>query len=210
MKKNIFKISIYTIAIIFTLASLTVTLAWYTNVNRVGSIDGNSDDITITYNINDREEKNEKNYKINNLAFFDKYASNEIKYFNDMTSVIKIRVNNLDNKAKSIKLTFSSLKVIKGNNESIAYPVGIISKDSFIDITNKNSIEELLPQDRIELDDSYKTELILDCKPNSYLDFYIHIFGVQEIKSADNSFLINPDGSTVAYNFSIIIEGINK
>ena len=210
MKKNIFRISMYAIAIIFTLASLTITLAWYTNVNRVGSIDGNSDDVTITYNINNRTEKNEKTFKVTNLAFFDKDASNEIKYFNDMASTIKITINNLDDKSKSIRLIYSSPKIVKGNNESIAYPIGLLSSTNTIDLSNKTNISSLLPIDRIDNESVYQSELTLDCPAMSSIDFYVHLFGVQEIKGADNSFLINSDGSTVAYKFSLVIEGTNK
>ena len=51
MKNKIFKSVMSVVAVAFTIASLSMIFAWYTNVNKVGEIDAESNDISITYTI---------------------------------------------------------------------------------------------------------------------------------------------------------------
>ena len=213
MKNKIIKTALVAFAFIFTIASLTITLAWYTNINKIGSIDAEASDVTISYTINDDTKINEKSYRVDNLSFFDLTNNNELKYFNSMVNPIKLHITNHDKTEKSLSITFQAAKSIKMDGDikaSVAYPASIISALSDLDISSSTSVGDLIPAEAINNDSSYELTIESSIPANSSIDIYVHLFGVQEIKSSDNSFLFNPDGSVVEYEFKLIIEAANK
>ena len=213
MKNKIFKVAVLCFGLVFALASMSVLFAWYTNVDKIGSIEGDTEEITITYNLDDSDMKNEKEYVISNLTFFDINKPNELSYLNSMSRRIKIVINNLDTTAKDVKVSFVAKKITKtdelGNKISAAYPIGIIGTNMEIDASNKSNINDLLVGATND-EAHYEVASNDECLGNNSLTKYIHVFGSQDIPSSDNSFLINPDGTTVKYEFKIIIEAANK
>lgn len=69
--------------------AVSITYAWYTYTNYIGTIDAETKDLALSYTINSGDI-NQTDYSITNLVFFDIDNEDELPYFEKMHTVIKL------------------------------------------------------------------------------------------------------------------------
>ena len=213
MRNKIFKLILASLALILTITGMSIAFAWYTNIDYIGSIDADTEGLSFYYTLDDDITKNKKSYQIDNLNFFDIDNENELKYFDQMVTRIKLVIRNNDETPKNYTIGFESQKIANEANTSIAYPAGIISKEAAIPHNGATTIEGLFPASVTSNSESYTDTLTgrLEGKGSGSREeiIYLFVFGVQEIDSAGNEFLVDINGVRVKYNFNITIEATN-
>ena len=198
---------------------VSISYGWYTNTVLIGKIDAETKEVTFSYKLDD-STTNIIKYEVSNLAFFDVDSVDELKYFQTMHTVITIELENFSSDDVSYYLEFESIKSItqtNGDESSIAYVAGIFSETENLTITDNgtNSISTYMIQD-YSTQTNYKTRY--DSKVNLEVNdgsnagarktIYLHIFGVQEIDSATNEFLIDSTGNLISYDFTLSIHSM--
>ncbi|MGM9969089.1 MAG: hypothetical protein ACI35S_01695 [Anaeroplasma sp.] len=220
MKNNTFKLIISFIAFVIVVVSLSFTYAWYTNTTKIGRLDAETKDIAFTYQLNDGDVNITK-YDVENLTFFDIDNSEELKFLNDMHTVIKLNIKNYSSDIIDYKISFECSKEEKKQNDIIvsrAYIVGFIttSKSLSIDDDGTNTISTYIHTNEDETNEKYISSFIgslqkstgsnTDCE----VELYLHLLGVQDIDTASNDFLFNSNGTKVEYSFILSIEATGK
>ena len=225
MKQRVFKFIMVFILFGFVV-SLTYTFAWYTYTSKIGKIDADTKDIAFTYTFNDSTEININSYSITNLTFFDIDDPYELKYFNDMHTVIKLDIENYSSDIIDYTIDFSTeiseIKDKDGENISRAYVIGFITTSDTISITDdgNNSISNYIQGNKNEsgttFSSSYKNS---DTNPleisngsnqnSSGVTLYLHLLGVQEIDTANNDFLFYKNVA-VSYKFTLTIKAVGR
>ncbi len=206
MKKRIFAIIFMIFAVVFSIASMSVTSAWYVNVTNIGRIDAETKDLTFAYRFNGNEE-NELEYNVKNLTFFDITSSREIKYFLKMCTVVTLEISNNSNENVNYWINYYSNKtVLKENDDivSISYAASFILPNRLESVDEYNSINNLISASNSS-SSSYSILFEDQCLANDVKTLYLYLFGVQEIASANNSFLIDSTGKAIEYGFNITI-----
>ena len=210
-KIKIIKSVILSVIFLLLLISFSITYAWYTRTSLIGKLDAETKDITFSYKINGGKT-NPISYSITNLAFFDPEAPEELKYFVDMHTVIKIELENFSTDEVSYYIQFNSTKVKTEN--SVAYVMGIIttSKDFTVVDNGKNSVKtyfENYNTSSATYSFTYKSEANLEINDGSNANakaiLYLHLIGVQENPLATNNFLFDAEGNPKAYRFNLVI-----
>lgn len=224
MKRRIFRIVVSFVALVIVVVSLTFTFAWYTNTNQVGKFDAETKNLAITYELDDKDV-DVTTYSVTNLVFFDIDDPKELKFLNDMHTVIKLDIKNLSSDAINYSIIFESVMKITSTTTtegetttstvtSKAYVAGFISNSPTISIedNNTNSISTYLPANANTSADAttYKSVSTGEINVATESTLYLHILGVQEIDSASNEFLFDSEGNAVEYNFTITIEAVGK
>ena len=232
MKQRVFKFIMVFILFGFVV-SLTYTFAWYTYTSKIGKIDADTKDIAFTYTFNDSTEINVNSYSITNLTFFDIDDSYELKYFNDMHTVIKLDIENYSSDIIDYTIDFSTeiseIKDKDGENISRAYVIGFITTSDTISITDdgSNSISNYIQGNKNESgtifssrynnDATNPLEISNGSNENSSVTLYLHLLGVQEIDTANNDFLfdkIEKNGAVsykaVSYSFTLTIKAVGR
>lgn len=207
--KKIMPMIISLVALI--VVAISLTLAWYTSRVENEVIDANTEGISFIYNINDGQVNNPKEYNANNLVFFDPQSSVELSYLLDMALKLKITVINSSNKSISVNISqvVSAKTIIKEDDTitSSSYVQCLLSEDENIDLTNQASITTLIPNYNnlnTNLNSYNEIEVNGDKTVNSncMYEFYVYVFGIQEIKASSNEFL------SKNYGFSINISSL--
>lgn len=217
MKHRIFKL-IMVFLVFGVVISLTYTFAWYTYTTKIGKIDAETKDIAFAYRFDESEYINETSYSITNLTFFDIDDTSELKYLNDMHTVIQLDIDNYSSDIIDYTIDFSSnFTEIKDGDTVIsrAYVVGFITTIETIALDEeKTVIKDYIPL--CSETQSYKSEhtghlAIPDgSNADSSVTLYLHLIGVQEIDTANNDFLFNNDGTTVEYKFTLTIKAVGR
>lgn len=198
MKKNLISIIIGLVSLVVIATSLII-YAWYVNVNKVGHIDAQSDGIVLTYKINDEYNSSNK-YAVDNLAFFDIDNPKETSYFKEMSTKIKIILENKGDSSVIANVNSSSTPTIYYDSDnttelSNAYAKVIFSSNG--NLTYSNVSNSTIEDEYITGNESISNVEIL---PGGEIILYAYVFGVQEIDSADNEYFLDS-----TYKFEIII-----
>ena len=209
-KIKIIKSVILSVIFLLLLISFSITYAWYTRTSLIGKLDAETKDITFSYKINGGKA-NPISYSITNLAFFDPEAPEELKYFVDMHTVIKIELENFSTAEVSYYIQFNSTKVETEN--SLAYVMGIITTSKDLDIVDNgtNTVGTYFNYDTSSdtYSFTYNSEANLEINDgsnaNAKATLYLHLIGVQENPLATNNFLFNAEGKPIAYRFNLVI-----
>ena len=224
MKQRVFKFIMIFILFGFVV-SLTYTFAWYTYTSKIGKIDADTKDIAFTYTFNNSNEINVNSYSISNLTFFDIDDSYELKYFNDMHTVIELDIENYSSDIIDYTIDFSTeISEIKDGENVIsrAYVIGFITTSDNISITDNgsNSISNYVPENEDESvttflstyknDATNPLEISNGSNKNSSVTLYLHLLGVQEIDTANNDFLFDENGAAVSYEFTLTIKAVGR
>ncbi|MBQ3254040.1 MAG: hypothetical protein IJA65_05725 [Acholeplasmatales bacterium] len=213
MKKKLIISGILSIVLFFLFITFSVTYGWYTNVTKIGKIDAETKDITFSYKL-DGGESNEFTYSVTNLAFFDVDDSSELKYFDNMHTVIKIELENFSSDVVSYYVEFKSEKIKTTNDTSIAYVMGVITTSETISITDDgtNTVSTYYPgydKTKDDFTNKYSSVNNLEINTGSNSEakatLYLHLIGVQEIDTATNEFLFDNEGKPKGYNFTLTI-----
>ncbi len=223
MKQRVFKFIMVFILFGFVV-SLTYTFAWYTYTSKIGKIDADTKDIAFTYTFNDSTEININSYSITNLTFFDIDDPYELKYFNDMHTVIKLDIENYSSDIIDYTIDFSTeISEIKDGENVIssAYVIGFITTSDDISITDNgsNSISNYIQGNKNESGTTFSSRYNNDAtnpleisdgnNQNSSVTLYLHLLGVQEIDTANNDFLFGKNGA-VSYEFTLTIKAVGR
>ena len=211
---NLFKSGLLTVLLLVT-AFVSVSYAWYTNTMLIGKIDAETKNVSFSYKLNG-SKSNIIKYQVDNLAFFDVDSEGELKYLEDMHTVIKIELENFSSDEISYYLKFESEKsyMYDEANEviSIAYIVGFFTESEELDLNGKTSIEDFLNDDYLSVDtytSTFESEVNLEVNDGSNTGakktLYLHLIGVQEIDKATNDFLYDSQGEKVEYHFSLTV-----
>ena len=227
MKQRVFKFIMIFILFGFVV-SLTYTFAWYTYTSKIGKIDADTKDIAFTYTFNKSSEINVNSYSISNLTFFDIDDSYELKYFNDMHTVIRLDIINYSSDIIDYSIDFSSTvsEIKDGENViSSAYVIGFITTSATINVDDGGNISNYIQGNKNEnvFSSSYNNdatnplEISNGSNENSSVTLYLHLLGVQEIDTANNDFLfdkIDKNGAVtyeaVSYSFTLTIKAVGR
>lgn len=209
-KIKIIKSVILSVIFLLLLISFSITYAWYTRTSLIGKLDAETKDITFSYKINGGKT-NPISYSITNLAFFDPEAHEELKYFVDMHTVIKIELENFSTDEVHYYIQFNSTKVKTEN--SVAYVMGIITTSKNLDIVDdgNNTVGTYFNYDTSSdtYSFTYNSEANLEINDGSNAKakatLYLHLIGVQENPLATNNFLFDAEGNPIAYSFNLVI-----
>mgnify|MGYP003305676052 CR=1 FL=1 len=211
---SLFKSGLLSVVLLFTVL-VSISYGWYTNTSLIGKIDAETKNVSFSYKLNG-SESNIVKYQVDNLAFFDVDSEDELKYFEDMHTVIKIDLENFSSDEVSYYLEFESEKsyMYDENNEptSIAYIIGFFTESEELNLTGKTSIADFLNVDYLDSDKctaTYNSSVNLEINDGSNTGakktIYLHLIGVQEVDKATNDFLYDNQGNRIEYQFTLTV-----
>ena len=217
---------------VFTVVMLIY--AWYTNTLQTGELDVTTKNFTIEYTFDENTEKNVLTYTVNDIAFFDYDATEEIGYLESEARPLEIHLKNTSDSDMNYTVTFKAIKqVVTETNpttsttevKSVAYVGAVLDFDGIG--TTYNSIKARYTADteqtnyKAALYDAtsettitatnfleVKTTGVLNGKTNQQedtADLSLYIFGIQEIDTAINSQFIYNGAALRTYTFELTI-----
>ena len=211
--------------IVFT--AVVLIYAWYTNTLQTGELDVTTKNFTIEYTFDDDTTKNVLTYTVDDIAFFDYDATEEIGFLEDEAIPFVVNLKNTSESNLNYTVTFKATKTIvttSGTVESVAY-VGALLDFTGVGTTYE-SIEDIYDADTEHTNytgaayDETSTATIadtnfLEVKTTGTINsgqtdaLTLYLFGIQEKDGAINSqFLYQTvDGVTSlrSYTFELTI-----
>ena len=211
---SLFKTGLLSVVLLFTVL-VSISYGWYTNTSLIGKIDAETKNVSFSYKLNG-SESNIVKYQVDNLAFFDVDSEAELKYFEEMHTVIKIELENFSSDEVSYYLEFESEKSYMYDESdepiSIAYITGFFTESEELDLTAKTSIADFLNEDYLSSDiytTTYNSSVNLEINDGSNAGakktIYLHLIGVQEVDKATNDFLYDNQGNRIEYQFKLTV-----
>ncbi len=198
--------------------------AWYTNTLQTGELDVTTKNFTIEYTFDENTEKNVLEYTVNDIAFFDYDAVEEIGFLEDEARPLDIHLKNTSESDMNYTVTFKATKtILTGTNDSIqsvAYVGAVLDftglGTTYTSIANRyaadtehtnytgaaydsTSATTIAATNYLEV----KTEGLINSGQTDNLSLYI--FGIQEIDSAINSQFIYDGSDLRSYTFELTI-----
>ena len=142
---NLFKTGILSLVLMFSVL-VSITYGWYTNTSMIGKIDAETKNVSFSYKLNG-SESNIVNYQVENLAFFDVDAEDELKYLQSMHTVIKIELENFSSDEVSYYIQLESKKSYMYDEDdedpiSVAYIAGFFTETETINFEGKDLIAD--------------------------------------------------------------------
>lgn len=219
---------LYIVAPLLMVFTVVVLIyAWYTNTLQTGELDVTTKNFTIEYTFDDDTEKNVLTYTVNDIAFFDYDAEEEVQFLEDEAIPLLLNLRNTSESNLNYTITFKATKTVlttSGTVESVAY-VGALLDFTGMG-TTYDSIEDRYDADTTHTNytgsaydatsaDTISATNYLEVKTTGVIDagetddLTLYLFGIQEIDSAINSqFLyqtVNNVTSLRSYTFEITI-----
>ena len=211
--------------VVFT--AVVLIYAWYTNTLQTGELDVTTKNFTIEYTFDDDTTKNVLTYTVDDIAFFDYDATEEIGFLEDEAIPFVVNLKNTSESNLNYTVTFKATKTIvttSGTVESVAY-VGALLDFTGVGTTYE-SIEDIYDADTehtnytgAAYDETSAATIadtnFLEVKTTGTINsgqtdaLTLYLFGIQEKDGAINSqFLYQTvDGVTSlrSYTFELII-----
>ena len=211
--------------VVFT--AVVLIYAWYTNTLQTGELDVTTKNFTIEYTFDEDTEKNVLTYTVDDIAFFDYDATEEIGFLEDEAIPFVVNLKNTSESNLNYTVTFKATKTIvttSGTVESVAY-VGALLDFTGVGTTYE-SIEDIYDADTEHTNytgAAYDATSAATIADTNYLEvkttgtinsgqtdaLTLYLFGIQEKDGAINSqFLYQTvDGVTSlrSYTFELTI-----
>ena len=202
---------------------------WYTHIEQVGELHGDTSNVNLHYYINDSDKLNPTTVTVRYITFFDIDAPKETRFLNDMCNEIKLDITNKASSDASLSVKFEATKVTKtegGNVVSRAYVgalggfgataiSGTIGQDTTIVSKMVTSVTNGVGFTYTNTDTTfsceYTCELAKDASLVNPLKFFL--FGVQDIDDAALADFYYAEGSTTEtrdYVCTITLKSVNK
>lgn len=224
-KDLIFRFIIILIPVIALGIAISLSVAWYINTIRTGTIDASTKNVSLSYSLtkNNVTSSNVSNYNIDNLAFFDIDNTDETSYFDEMCLTVTLTITNKSNSDMTYTVTFTSPKREYSKDEVVvskSYVACYYAKSpqttiaalatngtvSGNTVTYTNSTESFIVINR-----SQDGALKASGNQNDTVTLTFYLIGVQEMPDATNTdFLYTEAGSIRSltnHQFSISIIG---
>ena len=202
---------------------------WYTHIEQVGELHGDTSNVNLHYYINDSDKLNPTTMTVRYITFFDIDAPKETRFLNDMCNEIKLDITNKASSEASLTVTLEATKVVKEVNSTVvsrAYVAclggfgntaisGTIGQDTTIASKMVTSVTDGVGFTYTNTDTTfsceYKCDLAKDASLANPLKFFV--FGVQDIDDASLADFYYAEGSTTEtrdYIFTITLKSVTK
>ena len=114
------------------------------------------------------------------IVFPTKYTYKISKHFLDFTKIKKIKCSNVKKDSKKLFLKYSKSKYINENTVRIGFPLTNKDPECFKDSLDENIIRQyffnnLIDMDKLDNNNLYQPEVIVDFSKNSYGEFHINL-----------------------------------
>lgn len=205
-KSSIVLKTLYIVAPLLMVFTVVVLIyAWYTNTLQTGELDVTTKNFTIEYTFDDDTEKNVLTYTVDDIAFFDYDAEEEVQFLEGEAVPLLLNLRNTSESNLNYTITFKATKTVlttSGTVESVAY-VGALLDFTGMG-TTYDSIEDRYDSDTEHTNytgaaydatsaDTIAATNYLEVKSTGVInagqtdDLTLYLFGIQEIDSAINS-----------------------
>ena len=202
---------------------------WYTHIEQVGELHGDTSNVNLHYYINDSEKLNPTTLSVSYITFFDIDAPKETRFLNDMCNEISLDVTNKASSDADVTIRLEAVKSVKTASSdaviSRAY-VGAIGSFGTSPITGTigadttivskmttnvvNGVGFTYVNNDTVFSCEYKCSLAKDASIN---DLKFFVFGVQDIDGASLADFYYAEGSTTdtrTYAFKITLRSVTK
>jgi len=204
------------VPVLLTIVAISIIRAWYTNVIQTGSLDAETKNVAIKYQLNGGDE-NVTTYSISNLVFFDANSDKEEKYLKTMAFEINLKLTNNSSDDISYKIEFESIKT-KLTTVSVAYAaciydsVEVSGNETVDDYLVSNTTNKTTYEKAYDSNTKFKAtkESSVNLAPNAFTTVKLYVIGIQEVDSALSTDFLYTDSTkadTKSYNFTLTIVG---
>ena len=201
---------------------------WYTHIEQVGELHGDTSNVNLHYYINDSEKLNPTTLSVSYITFFDIDAPKETRFLNDMCNEINLDITNKASSEADISIKLEAIKSIteeSGNVVSRAYvgaigsfatsPItGTIGNDTTIVSKMATSVTDGVGFTYINNDTIFSCEYTCSLAKDATInDLKFFVFGVQDIDGASLADFYYQEGSTTetrTYSFKISLKSVTK
>ena len=214
--------------IVLAVVCAGAVFGWYTHIEQVGELHGDTSNVNLHYYINDSEKLNPSTLSVSYITFFDIDAPKETRFLNDMCNEINLDITNKASSEADISIKLEAAKVVKeegGNVVSRAY-VGAIGSFSTTPITGTIGTDTtIVSKMATSVTDGVgftyiNNETVFSCEYTCSLakdatinDLKFFVFGVQDIDDASLADFYYQEGSTTetrTYAFKITLKSVTK